>query len=63
LASSERYFSQGALNINKLRNRLNKDTFNIIMCLKSWGLIIEEEKEAKAIELEENIREEARFIY
>ena len=33
--SSERYFSQGALNINKLRNRLNKDTFNYIMCLKS----------------------------
>lgn len=33
------------------------------MCLKSWGLIIEEEKEAKAIDLEENIREEARFIY
>ena len=34
-ASSERFFSQGALVINKLRNRLNKDTFNIIMCLRS----------------------------
>ena len=33
------------------------------MCLKSWGLFIEEEKEAKALELEENMREEARFIY
>ena len=33
------------------------------MCLKSWGLIIEEEKEAKAKELEENIEEEVRFIY
>jgi len=32
------------------------------MCLKSWGLFIEEEKEAKALELEENIREEARFM-
>jgi hypothetical protein len=33
------------------------------MCLKSWGIIIEDKKEAKAIELEEDIREEGRFIY
>ena len=33
------------------------------MCLKSWGLIIEEEKEAKDIKLKENIIKEARFIY
>jgi hypothetical protein len=33
------------------------------MCLKSWGLIIEEQKEAKAKELEEKIEEEVRFIY
>jgi hypothetical protein len=33
------------------------------MCLKSWGLIIKEQKEAKDKELEENIKEEARFIY
>ena len=32
------------------------------MCLKSQGLFIEEEKEAKALELEENIREEASYI-
>jgi hypothetical protein len=41
-ASSERFFSQGALNITKLRNRLNKDTFETIMCLKSWGVFKEE---------------------
>ncbi len=33
------------------------------MCLKSWGLIKEEEKEAKDINKEENTIEEARFIY
>jgi hypothetical protein len=33
------------------------------MCLKSWGLIIEEEKEAKVKELQENTIEEATFIY
>ena len=48
-ASSERYFSQGALNINKLRNKLNKDTFNYIMCLKSQG-IIKEDKEAEVVD-------------
>ena len=37
-ASSERYFSGGGLTITKLRNRLNKDTFNKLMCLKSWGV-------------------------
>ena len=34
-ASSERFFSQGARIINKDRNRLNKDTFKYIICLKS----------------------------
>ena len=38
-ASSEMYFAQGALNINKLRNRLNKDTFNYVMCLKAGVLL------------------------
>jgi hypothetical protein len=33
------------------------------MCLKSWGLIKEEEKDTKDINKEENIIEEARFIY
>jgi hypothetical protein len=35
LAASERFFSQGAVIITKLRNRLNKDTFEKISCLKS----------------------------
>jgi hypothetical protein len=60
-ASSERFFSQGALVINKLRNRLNKDTFNIIMCLRSWGTIIEEEE--KANKESNNTIEEVEFIY
>jgi hypothetical protein len=34
-AASECFFSQGALIITKLRNRLNKDTFEKISCLKS----------------------------
>ena len=44
-ASSERFFSQGALIISKLRNRLNKDTFEKIICLKSWGVFKDEEEE------------------
>jgi hypothetical protein len=35
LATSERFFSQGALIITKLYNRLNKSTFEKISCLKS----------------------------
>jgi hypothetical protein len=53
-------FSQGALNINKLRNRLNKDTFNSIMCLKSWGIIKEEKEDSNNIL--NNIEEEVNFI-
>ena len=61
-ASSERYFSQGNLNINKLRNRLNKSTFNMIMCLKSWGIINEDiegedKKVKKGINIEEDLEE------
>ena len=61
-ASSERFFSQGALIISKLRNRLNKDTFEKIISLKSWGVFKdkeeEEEKERKhikALSLEDNL--------
>jgi hypothetical protein len=54
-ASSERYFSQGARIINKDRNKLNKDTFEYIICLKSWGLFLEEDK--KEINSEENFFE------
>jgi hypothetical protein len=31
----------------KLRNRLNKSTFERITCLKSWGLFKDELEEAK----------------
>jgi hypothetical protein len=57
-ASSERFFSQGALIISKQRNRLNKDTFEKIICPKSWGVIkeeIEEDKEEIDKEEKENI--------
>ena len=55
-------FSQGALNITKLRNRISKNTFNSIMCLKSWGVIKEEEKVASNKLNKEEIVEEATFI-
>jgi len=49
-----RFFSQGALNITKIRNRLSKETFEIIMCLKSWGVlredILEDKENSQAIE-------------
>jgi len=61
-ASSERYFSQWALNINKLRNKLNKDTFSYIMCLKSWGIIIEE-MEAEVVDNSNRNQEEAQFVF
>jgi len=47
LAYSKRFFSQSALIITKLRNRLNKSTFKRIACLKSWGLFKDELEEAK----------------
>jgi hypothetical protein len=43
--------------MTKLRNRLNKSTFEIIACLKSWGLFkdeLEEAKKEKNQDLEEN---------
>ena len=46
-ASSERFFSQGALIINKIRNKLSKETFEQIICLKSWGVFKELNKEER----------------
>jgi hypothetical protein len=46
-ATSKRFFLQGALINTKLRNRLNKSTFEKIICLKSWGVFINKEKEIK----------------
>jgi hypothetical protein len=40
-------FSQGALIISKLHNRLNKSTIKIISCLKSWGLFKDELEEVR----------------
>ena len=54
-ASSERFFSQGARIINKDRNRLNKDTFKYIICLKSWGLFREDKEEIVKEDNKENI--------
>ena len=61
--SSERYFSIGALTITKLRNRLTKDTFNSIMCLKSWGILEEDKEETKEASKAKEISEEALFVY
>jgi hypothetical protein len=47
LAASERFFSQGTLIMSKLRNRLNKSTFELISCLKSWGLFKDKLEEIK----------------
>jgi hypothetical protein len=60
--SSERFFSQGALINTKLRNRLNKLTFEKVISLKSQGVIKDEEsiikqeeiKQAKALILEKD---------
>jgi hypothetical protein len=65
LAFSERFFSQGALIISKLRNRLNKSTFEKISCLKSWGVFKEELEEVKKEEKKnENsiLKEENQFF-
>jgi hypothetical protein len=55
-APLERFFSQGARIINKDRNRLNKDTFEYIIALKSWGLYINKENKEEQEE-EEGLRE------
>jgi hypothetical protein len=59
-APSERFFSNGALIINKLRNRLNKDTFEKSICLKNWGVI---KKKKVEIELtQKEIKKEIFFV-
>ena len=57
LAASKRFFSQGALIITKLRNRLNKDTFEKISYLKSQGVFNDEEEELKKEGLKKEIKE------
>ena len=63
-ASSKQFFSQGAFIISKLQNRLNKDTFEMIACLKSWGVFkdeIEEEKKEENKEKEIS-KEDNQFV-
>ena len=55
--SSERFFSQGALIINKTRNRLSKTVFEKILYLKSWGVINVENEEDKE-EVENHVENE-----
>jgi hypothetical protein len=43
--------------MTKLRNRLNKSTFEMIACLKSWGLFKDELEEAKKEEKKEREKE------
>jgi hypothetical protein len=64
-AASERFFSQGALIMSKLRNRLNKSTFELISYLKSWGLFKDELEEIKKEELKgekQDSEEDNQFI-
>ena len=62
LTSSKRFFSQGALIISKLRNRLNKDTFEKIICLKSWGVFKDEEENKEKLEKTDISLEDNLFI-
>ena len=39
--------------MSKLRNRLKKSTFEMIACLKSWGIFKDEIKEVKEVEKKE----------
>ena len=61
-ASSERFFSQGALIISKLRNRLNKNTFEKIISLKSWGVFKDEEEEEERKRIKDLSFEDNLFI-
>jgi hypothetical protein len=64
-APSERLFSLGALIINKLRNRISKETFEEIISLKSWGILLDEDKEIDEEgerDLERDIQENEFYI-
>ena len=63
-AASERFFSQGALIITKLRNRLNKSTFEKISYLKSQGVFkdeLEVKKEEKK-DKNQDSKEDNQFV-
>jgi len=44
--------------MSKLRNRLNKSTFEIVSYLKSWGLFQDELEEAKKEEKNQDTKED-----
>ncbi len=44
-AFSKRIFSQTSDIITKKRNKLSKDTFKMIMCLKNWNIMKDSEEE------------------
>ena len=55
-ANSKRFFSQGALIILKLRNRLSKETFEMLICLKSWSVFEDEEEVQFREDLKESLK-------
>ena len=42
-AASERVFSNGADIITKKRNRLLPSTIRYLLCLRDWGVIVDDE--------------------
>ena len=57
-APSERVFSRGGDIIIKKRNRLTKNTFNQIMCLKNWNIYLEEDFQGESSDEESSDAEE-----
>jgi hypothetical protein len=55
---SESVFSIAGLQITKRRNRLAPKTMGLIMCLKSWGLISENDDDDNEDSDEEDIRKD-----
>ena len=51
-----------ALIISKIRNRLNKDTFEKIICLKSWGVFKDKEENSEEIEKKDITLKDNLFI-
>jgi hypothetical protein len=58
---SELVFSIAGLQITKRRNRLAPKTMGVIMCLRSWGLINEEDDDEDIKSDDEDIRKNRAF--
>ena len=52
LAPSERVFSQGGDVVTKKRNRLTSDSIRMIVCLKGWGIYVDEDGDTSDDEAE-----------